>query len=190
MLTKFVECGPIGSKPFLTIDIETEKVSGEFEWRSGERNSKRWKPYMIGVGFSSDNRSEFYIFENHNEKELMDEAAETIVCLSGNTSDVVYMNSPNRFDEMVVNGRFINARRPIASKKGNWPTLGLRLKWKAIENFRSLYSRKDEAFGWGEGAKLSRAGNPIIARHCLRDLAENLCALNGVTKLNKELRAF
>lgn len=186
-MPKIIRTKPLGSKPFLTVDIETEKVSGDFRWRSGETNSKRWKPYMVGVGFSTDNRSEFYIFENHNEKELLEEVGETLVCLSGNTRDVVYMNSPNRFDEMVLYGRFINARRPLAAKPGKWPILETdpKLIWKPIENFRRLYDRSDENFAHGEGAKLSRAGDPTIVKHCLRDLVENLYALNGITKLRR-----
>jgi len=188
-MMNLIERAPLGSKPFLTIDIETEKVAGEFRWRSGETNSRRWKPYVIGVGFSTDNRTEFYIFENHDEKELMEEAGETLVCLSGNTNNVVYMNSRNRFDEMVLAGRFINARRPLAKRCGPWPILETdpKLIWKRIEDFRSLYDRSDETFSWREAAKLSRAGDPVIAKHCYRDLVENLCALNRVTKLNREL---
>lgn len=177
-------------KPTLTIDLETEKVKGAFRWASGEKNSRRWKPFMVGLSFCCDNRIEILVAYSFDESELIDWICEELPIYGSNTGDKIFMNSRNKFDEMVLKGRFINARRKLAELPGNWPC-------DPFEGFEflncgssDLKLSRNEGIDWWDYPALARAEDRRIIEHCARDVFENLLAVGEIKSINKTQKKF
>src|SRR5687767_8412059 len=103
--------------PFMSVDLECEKISGGFKWASGEVNSKRWKPFMASLALVRDGALRIILLESFDEEELLKGIASF---LNQFPELPVYQNSTNRFDELILKGCFINARRPPTKLPGAW----------------------------------------------------------------------
>lgn len=84
-------------------------------------------------------------------------------------------SATREFDEMVLRGRFTNARRAHSKKAGAWPNVDTAdLRWKNIH--KTLRPRS-----WTRAADVKSADVPevwqagykkVVAVHCLRDVLE------------------
>jgi hypothetical protein len=83
---------------------------------TGEALRERWQCILVGIGHLS---GEFILINDGNERDLLKRVSEY---LSG--IDTIYYAAGFRdFDEMVLKGRFTNARRAHLPKPGPWPHL-------------------------------------------------------------------
>lgn len=101
------------------IDIETKKVftPAGFLMDTGEPMRRRWEPIAIGVGF---------IFEGDFWVECTCNWSSWAVWTSSlrEYADVMVYHATREFDEMVLKGRFTNARRAHLMRPGPWPHIG------------------------------------------------------------------
>lgn len=111
-------------------DIETRKLpapAGWFRWTEDKWLSSRWSCFMCTVGYYSAGRFILISAASNDEEELV-EWIESY--LDGCTAKY---NATRKFDEMVLCGKFTNARRKFAEVPGNWPNLtGADINWTNI----------------------------------------------------------
>ncbi len=152
------------------LDIETVKVEAPAGWP----NRMRWMPVMVGVG-SFDCFGEFLVelFEADDlslasEAKLMAEVSAAVEPFG----EIVY-NATREFDEMILKGRFTNARRAHTSEPGSWPHLRFDGEWRnlkskvRIERIPDIESRLvPDAWKAGE--------REVIRTHCRRDVIDNV----------------
>lgn len=166
--------------PVVTFDIEAEKIAGKFRWGSGERNGKRWKPFMVGFGTSLDNRVEIEVSCSFDEMALVELVDENLEFYASNTDGLVYQNTRNLFDERVMKGTFINARRLAAKLPGDWPVASLEgLNFRNVPSFQFPKIPRSEDINWWEYPSLARDDDFRIYAHCARDILENLLRIEG-----------
>lgn len=120
------------------VDIETRKIScAPIERANGEVIRRKWEPILIGTGF---------VFEGAFWVEMTwgwegQTWAEWFNGLSARSDEMIY-SATREFDEMVLKGRFTNARRAhLAERPESW--LGI-----------------EDLFGWKNVAKTSRPKLP------------------------------
>lgn len=90
------------------LDLETRKVPCEWYFPSGERLRRRWSAFLAGVATAG----EITIVETaSSEREFLQAVRDTI----GKADTVIY-RATRQFDEMILKGRFTNARRALASE--------------------------------------------------------------------------
>ncbi len=144
------------------VDIETEKVELANPVRGFPR---RWRPFLVGLASGST-----LTLVAGEEAEL---ATEVERLLAGH--EVRYA-ATKRFDELVLTGRFTNARRAPLPEPGPWPTVAVdAATWKNLgrqpENDRAADVASIEApVAWYDGRERA------VLVHCLRDVAELLYA--------------
>jgi hypothetical protein len=183
---KFEICEAPKCASLYTVDIECEKIRGPWVWLSGEANSLRWKPVMIGTGYYSDGFIGINIASSDNEAEMIKWLENDIDELDSDLP--IHYDSRNRFDEMVLKGRFINARRPLAEENGEWPIIRGSDRWEQFYCSGKL-DRQFESYTWKQYPKMIREGDMRITEHCARDVIQNLICLSGVGWF-KEARQF
>jgi hypothetical protein len=88
------------------VDLETEKVPCDYVMVNGERLRNRWSVIMAGVARSGEIK--ILVREDGAEAALLAGIAEAI-----GDGEVVYAGT-REFDEMILRGRFTNARRAHA----------------------------------------------------------------------------
>jgi len=144
------------------VDIETEKVELANPVRGFPR---RWRPFLVGLASGST-----LTLVAGEEAELV---AEVESRLSG--KEVRYA-ATKRFDELVLTGRFTNARRAPLPEPGPWPAVAVdAASWKNLgrqpENDRAADVASIEApVAWYDGRERA------VLVHCLRDVVELLMA--------------
>jgi hypothetical protein len=149
------------------LDLETRKVPTRpvFTMKNGEVLRKRWSVFMAGVARDG----EICLIDGEGEEGIL--AGITNACWA---SEAVVYAATREFDEMIVKGRFTNARRahedepfyPIAYGAGywNWRNLGV-----IPDDLRSL--RGSDLPG-KEVYKTFLSGHAdVVMVHLLRDVA-------------------
>lgn len=151
------------------LDIETRKVVAPADWLY----KKRWQTFLVGIAR--------FVGEDLRLDLLMGEEAELIAGLEkllremGRSVEIVYC-ATRQFDEMVLKGRFTNARRALSPVAGDWPHLPQNLgKWINIRKQMKLANlpnrvpdlpSKDVPARWDAGER------KLVGLHCARDVAE------------------
>jgi hypothetical protein len=155
------------------VDIETRKVVAPQGWH----DRLRWEPFMIAMMEVVDEEDVGLTWrvtcQAGNEQELVDYLADYEGCRMAYASH-------NRFDEMVLRGRFRNARRPLSPYAGGWAHCdGHGINWHEIKDLKveraairgdggrpvDVHSKEIPAL-WKRGQHL------IVAVHCIRDAIE------------------
>ena len=144
------------------VDIETEKVELANPVKGFPR---RWRPILVGLASGST-----LTLVAGEEAEL---AAEVENRLRGK---VACYAGTKRFDELVLTGRFTNARRAPLPEPGPWPAVAIdACSWRNLgrqpENDRAADVASIEApKAWYDGRERA------VLVHCLRDVVELLMA--------------
>jgi hypothetical protein len=104
------------------LDIETRKVPVAPAYHPNERDrqrpvTKRWQTFMVGVGFALPEQP---LLIEGDERAIMKQLADLIK--ERGVTHIIY-TATRQFDEMVLRGRFINARRELLVAPGPWPRL-------------------------------------------------------------------
>jgi hypothetical protein len=169
-------------KSVIWLDIETRKIDAPTSWPY----QRRWQPFMIGFCGASD-PGIFWamVVASENELALIEFMREFVY--DGDLE--IRFKATRDFDEMVLRGRFTNARRALSNVPGDWPNLNdEKITWKNIRKQlgEKLFERsedcrsKDVPVLWAKGEK------KIVTRHCLRDVIE-LFLCDPEVKLAKSL---
>lgn len=88
------------------LDLETRKVPCEWHFPSGERLRRRWSAFLAGVAV----KDEITLIETAgSETEFLQAVRDAIY-----PADTVVYRATRQFDEMILRGRFTNARRAHA----------------------------------------------------------------------------
>ena len=182
------------SKSAVTFDLETVKVAragGPWVWPDGSKNARRWVPFVCGIGTLTSDRCEVEVWNFFSEREMIDAIEESLPIFAMNTGGRITYRSRNKFDEMVLKGRFVHARHALAAGPGDWP------HWEEDEcdlKFVPIGDRPatkflrpaSDQFDWprliradwaGSNVQLSPALEerlPEVLQHCARDVLENL----------------
>jgi len=89
------------------LDLETRKVPCTWSFPSGERLRRRWSAFLAGVAV----KGEITIVETAgSEIEFLQAVRDAIY-----PADTVVYRATRQFDEMILRGRFTNARRAHAA---------------------------------------------------------------------------
>ena len=157
----------------LWLDIETRKVPAG----PGFPLRLRWQPFMVGIAWAGGNR---HLIENENENELIASLRYWIHSLG--IEEIRYA-ATREFDEMILRGRFTNARRAhLPSPPQWWPNLNeLPIRWHNIRKMPGFISGKEAPRGsWDCASKdvpdLWRRNGPgdrdRVRAHCVWDVYE------------------
>lgn len=156
------------------VDIETKKVPAPYPaWPY----KKRWSVFMVGLAYQNDTDLHVQVYSG-TEAELIDYLTELF--FEDRMPDSVVYSATRGFDELVLEGRFTNARRPPQQFPGPWPHLPARLlPWKnvrkeaqplIVRRYPDVESAKVPDL-WSSGDERNRA---LVAWHCYKDVAELL----------------
>lgn len=157
---------PITEPNILWLDIETRKVDAPASWSQ----KRRWQPFMLGMAAASDPGVMWAMVVSGTEAELVEH-------LKDFEGYEIRYAATREFDEMVLRGRFTNARRAHSKNAGSWPNVDtVDLKWKNIR--KQLRHR-----GWERAADVASKDVPtvwsangyhqkLVAKHCLRDVLD------------------
>lgn len=146
-------------------DIETRKVEAPVGWSQ----KRRWAPFMMAYAGAMDPGIFFCDVVSGEEAELVDNFK---TCFED--FEVRYA-ATREFDEMVLRGRFTNARRAHSTIAGSWPNLdSVSLKWN---NRRKVlvpetWNRAADVLSVEVPAAWERGEGDCVALHCLRDVVE------------------
>lgn len=168
---------PVAEPQILWLDIETRKVDAP-EWWPQRR---RWQTFMVGIAGAMDPGVLFAEVRSGTETELME-------WLSEFEGYQIRYAATREFDEMVLRGRFTNARRAHSKTPGNWPTLdGLDFSWKNIRKTlrERTWSRAADVKSADVPAVWQAGGQKVVAQHCLRDVLETVLRDKDVTVSHK-----
>jgi hypothetical protein len=150
------------------LDIETRKTAAPCGWPQ----RLRWQTFMIGIAGAMDPGVFFAEVRSGTEAELVDWISEF------ENYEIRYC-ATREFDEMVLRGRFTNARRAHHHRAGGWPNLDTaKMTWKNIrKQMRSCrWARPFDIKGrdvpneWDH----PEGDTKLVAIHCLRDVLENV----------------
>lgn len=162
------------------IDIETEKVPtpAGFVMENGEPMKRRWEPILIGTGYSFDGCVGIDLAYNFSDW------VGYMNSLAGDADRMIY-NATREFDEMILKGRFTNARRAHLSKRGPWPGIAEKLfVWdNARKRMRAKVERCYDEYDsesklipkiWNDGKE------DVVLTHLLRDIVDLILRDNKV----------
>lgn len=160
------------------LDIETKKVDVKpFIRETGEKVTKRWEPILIGLGFR---------FEGQGYVEMTYEWDDWGEWFSGvkNRSDLILYGACRReFDEMILKGRFSNARRAHLPKRPKgFPGVDENLfRWLNVHQYKKLIksSRDRDIESISVPDKWPKEMDRIIV-HNFRDVIEIILMDPGV----------
>jgi hypothetical protein len=170
------------------LDIETMKTPAPLEFPY----KLRWKPFMVSMcGLESER---FWLLTIAGDED------DLIAWLRTNLDEQTVRYSATRdFDEMVLRGRFTNARAALLNDAGVWPNMDdASINWlnirKAINrevlmerNWQNDCLSRDVPLLWNAGLR------DVVTRHCARDALQLFLADNEVkitAALRRELSAF
>lgn len=153
------------------LDVETSKVPTPDGYRmpNGEPLRRRWAVELVGI--ARDGVVAICDGEG-NERQALEDAAG---CLYG-ASQVVY-GATRQFDEMVLRGRFTNARRALLPVP-TWPALpgAERLVWRNVGPVPYAPYRAADVPSRNVPHALAAGQWDKVAVHLLRDVAELVLA--------------
>lgn len=141
------------------VDIETEKVAVK-NWV----NSRRWRVFMVGLGYVRDDTLVFEVWSG-DEDDLISFLEERF-----KTARRINYSATRRFDEMVLRGYFINARRPFLEEPWRWARIKGNYVWRNIRKIEKDVPRIPDVPSklipklWNAGEK------EIVYLHCLKDV--------------------
>jgi hypothetical protein len=168
-------------RPVIWLDIETRKVAAPEYWQY----KTRWQPFMIAVAGACDPGILFITVVSGTEKELME-------FMEQFEDYEIRYSATREFDEMVLRGRFTNARRAHNKVAGKWANMdNAKVTWhnmrKEIGKSRLPRSHwdvesKNVPANWAKG------NTEEVALHCERDVIE-LVLQDPDIHLSEELRA-
>lgn len=148
------------------VDVETEKVltPDDYWMPNGERLAKRWS--VIAAGIASDGLIEI-VYEGDEEERLRE-----LGWRCAGLTELRY-SATRQFDEMVLRGRFTNARRAHLPEP-TFPAMpgAERAKWKNCTRKEFPPSRHNDMESklvpayWAQGARKK------VLAHLLRDVVE------------------
>jgi hypothetical protein len=168
---------PVGEPPIIWLDIETRKVPAPESWPQ----KRRWAPFLIGIAGAMDPGVLFAEVRSGSESELIDWIGEF-------AGFEIRYSASREFDEMVLRGRFTNARRAHSPVAGRWPNLNRAdVRWKNLRKTERPRSwvrafdlpSRDVPGVWESG------GRKLVAQHCLRDVLENVLRDSEVQLSNR-----
>ena len=169
---------PVAEPQILWLDIETRKVPAPAGWP--QRN--RWQTFMIGIAGAMDPGVMFAEVRSGTERELVDWISEF------ENYEIRYC-ATREFDEMVLRGRFTNARRAHSPVAGSWPNLdGEKLRWRNIRKTmrERSWDRAMDCSGRDVPSLWAAGREELVATHCLRDVLENVM-LDSSVRLSPRL---
>lgn len=164
--------GETGLDDSALLDLETRKVPAPegFRMRNGEPLRSRWSAFLAGVYRSGEIR----LVEGDDESDVLTGTASALAA----PSEVVYC-ATREFDEMIMKGRFTNARR-AHEPEPFYPALegAENLRWRNVRPVAKLAARgrsapreadvesRDVPSYWEDGY------DEIVMIHLLRDVVE------------------
>lgn len=173
---------PTGDRPIIWLDIETRKVPAPEGWPF----KLRWQPFMIAAcGFQKPGIF-FCDCVTGTEEELVD-------WLAANFEGCEVRYSATReFDEMVLRGRFTNARRAHHPIPGSWPNVdGLDVKWVNIRKSQlPAPARRPDCLSKDVPALWEKGSRSIVVEHCVNDVIELFLRDPSISFGKKELANF
>lgn len=157
------------------LDIETRKVPAPESWPF----KNRWSVFMVAVAYQMDTDLVINVYSG-TETELIGYLEELL--FEAELPEWVVYSATRQFDEMVLSGKFTNARAAHQEYPGPWPHLpsGI-IPWRnirkaeqpiGVERCPDLPS-KDVPERWKAGDEESRA---LVAWHCYKDVIKLLLA--------------
>lgn len=158
------------------LDLETRKVpaatppSDGFRMKNGELLRRRWSAFLAGVAVNGEVRLVEYV---DDENDFLASVREAI----GPATSVVY-GATREFDEMILKGRFTNARR-AHELVPFYPSLpgADDLEWVNLGPKASHFPELREADTPSKGvSKVYETDPDIVLIHNLRDVAELILA--------------
>lgn len=145
------------------LDIETRKVPAPsgFLMKNGEPIRMRWEPFLIGIGLNR------LITMVSGDAPLLG-----VKAVLGRPRIVAY-GATRDFDEMILKGRFTNARR-AAEDVPFYPALAGadRYDWYNVGPAKSDAKRAEDTPSKGVGETWSRGDQMLVFIHNLRDIAD------------------
>lgn len=172
-LAEYDLCGsnPASFEGSVYLDIETIKTDAPKGWPQ----KRRWRTFMVGLGFVMDGKFCVEVLATDDEKAMMKLVAERI-----RGKRVVY-GATREFDEMVLKGRFTNARRAHHPTPGPWPNVSnVPCSWDNIGKIMRAVGRikrtediesKNAPVVWSESEDVSS-----VVRHNALDVLETMLA--------------
>lgn len=166
------------------LDIETRKtrlvepfVNPSFPDRQPFRN--RWQVIMVGVAVGAGAISLFEI-EDDSEESLLEKLEEWLNATG--VTEIMY-GATRSFDEAILRGTFLNARRELLDSPGPWPHLLAPDRFDWINVGPSKEPNPDGLSK--EIPKLWESGRkPMVRKHCLVDV-QSLQLADGALRLSK-----
>lgn len=159
--------------PNVWLDIETKKVDAPVGWPF----KKRWSVFMVCVAFQIDTDLQIQVYSG-TETEIINYLNELL--FEAGLPDWVTYHATREFDEMVLSGRFTNARAAHAQYPGPWPHLpsGV-IPWRNLRGRKKNHGLtrvedlpgKDVPERWEKNEGTDRA---LIAWHCYLDVVDLL----------------
>jgi|GEM_PF-3239389 len=167
------------------VDIETKKVPTPKGFKeklsTGYPMRNRWAAFMIGLAHWVEGEFILDIFYG-DEVSLLGEFEMKVE----KAKKIIY-GATRSFDEMVLKGRFINARDRFLDKPGPWPHVSQKLPFvnerKALKKFNRLpdVASKFVPEFWEAGK------TDEVISHCARDVAEMILSYDNGNKVCKAI---
>lgn len=149
------------------IDIETRKVEAPKRWPY----KTRWQPFMAAIGYvEEDGNIKVIVVTGETDKQLI---AALRFALPIRVTTLRYA-ATREFDEMVLKGRFTNARRSHSAKPGTWAHLDeYEFNWdNRRKSLTRVEGRKFDVASKDVPAAWARGEHDLVALHCMKDVVE------------------
>lgn len=156
------------------LDLETVKVpagsvgSEGFRMKSGELLRKRWSAFMAGVAYDGEIR---ILEQTNSEQDFLVGVRAAI----GNADTVVYA-ATREFDEMILKGRFTNARRAHENIPFFPAMPGAYELWWRNMGVLDKGDRTKDTDSKGVWREYNSGLRELVLIHNLRDVAELILA--------------
>lgn len=145
------------------LDIETRKVDAPEGWPYRQR----WQPFMVAMCGAMDPGVFWIQVVAGDEADLIDYLATNL------EGRVLRYDATRDFDQMVLRGRFTNARRALNPEPGPWPNLdGADIDWLNIKKSLTVNppaARREDCASKDVPALWARGERDVVTTHCLRD---------------------
>lgn len=158
-----------GPDNIVWLDIECEKVQAPPE---GWYCKIRTKAFMVGMAYCTD---KYFFFEvvTGNEEKVMEYVGELTA-----GKNIVYIATRD-YDRMVLEGKWTNVRRAMATVPGTWPTVDHML-WENLNKSKFYYTADVNMLDYQKGFDVLSKEVPqvwhkdpdIVVLHNFRDLLE------------------
>jgi hypothetical protein len=155
------------------LDIETRKVETPLGYTmpNGEVMRRRWRPFLIGLGFADDET--ILVGQDDPEQDEKDLLFAAWQCLWYRGIKTIYYGASRReFDEMVLKGRFTNARRAHLPEPGPWPHLkdAEKFRWVNLGAIPKVTVRKDDILSQDVPDAWAKGYRTLVLDHLRWDL--------------------